>query len=191
MEAVLVVNAGSSSIKFAAFHPDGAGRAPGLICKGHVAQVGQQIELSVRLANGSPAGHVSEPLPGGHFDHDAAMAWMFAWLDAHRGGLELVAVGHRIVHGGPHYASPVRIAEEVLKDLAALIPLAPLHQPHNLKAVRAVTNRWPGVTQVACFDTAFHATQPPVAQAFALPAEITGAGVRRYGFHGISYEYIA
>ena len=116
---------------------------------------------------------------------------MFTWLDEHRGGLELGAVGHRVVHGGQWYSAPVLVTDEVLDDLETLVPLAPLHQPHNLKAIRFLREYIPTLPQVACFDTAFHTTQTWVEQAFALPRSISDKGVRRYGFHGLSYEYIA
>jgi acetate kinase len=127
----------------------------------------------------------------GQLDHNEAMARMFDWLDGHRTGIDIVAVGHRVVHGGSRYLAAARITHEVVRELTAIIPLAPLHQPHSLKAIAATRARWPAVPEVACFDTAFHSTQAPVTQAFALPREITDAGVRRYGFHGLSYEYIA
>ncbi len=103
----------------------------------------------------------------------------------------MAAAGHRVVHGGERFAAPVLVNQEVLQALQALVPLAPLHQPHNLDAIRALAHVKPGIPQVACFDTAFHRTQPAVAQAFALPQELTEAGIARYGFHGLSYEYIA
>ena len=106
-------------------------------------------------------------------------------------GNRLVAVGHRVVHGGVDYAAPVRVDDRVLAALAELVPLAPLHQPHNLAAIRAASKRAPSLPQVACFDTAFHRTMPEVAQRFALPRKFTDEGVIRYGFHGLSYEYIA
>jgi acetate kinase len=106
-------------------------------------------------------------------------------------GRRLAAIGHRVVHGGPKYAAPARVTPELLDELAAFIPLAPLHQPHNLSPIRAALERNPGLPQVACFDTAFHRTIPEVAQVFALPEEMAERGIRRYGFHGLSYEYIA
>lgn len=200
MDVVLVINAGSSSIKFAVYSVASFPQPQALIGRGHVAQVGDQLELLVKLsavaigavaAGGKPTERSQSPLAHGLFNHDTAMARMFAWLDAHQAGLRLVAVGHRVVHGGSQYSAAVRVTAEVLRDLTALIPLAPLHQPHNLQAIRAVSQRWPNVPQVACFDTAFHAHQAPVAQAYALPRELSAAGLRRYGFHGLSYEYIA
>lgn len=191
MEAILVLNAGSSSVKFAAFE---AVAAPGelrLIGKGHVARVAAEIEWFIEDAQGSTLETSRTPCVGDRFDHDAAMARVLTWIDAHRDGVTLAAVGHRVVHGGAQYAAPVRVTDAVLRDLEALVPWAPLHQPHNLMPIRSVGKRWPGVAQVACFDTAFHHTQPAVAQAFALPRAITEAGVRRYGFHGLSCESIA
>jgi acetate kinase len=126
----------------------------------------------------------------GH-DHQSAIIAILEWFAAHIGGEAIFAgIGHRIVHGGIAYAKPVLIDDKVLGELQALVPLAPLHQPGNLAAVRAVKAFSPQVPQVACFDTAFHRTAPPVAQQFALPRALTAKGVRRYGFHGLSYEYI-
>ena len=191
MDAILVLNAGSSSIKFAAFEHSSELGGTHLIGMGHMAQVGPGLELKAHRADGSLIEQSCKDAPDGLFDHDHALSWMFSWLDQHRDGLTLSAVGHRVVHGGPKHSQPVLLTAEVLADLDALVPLAPLHQPHHLKAIRLIQGRWPSLPQVACFDTAFHATQPPVAQAFALPRDLTDAGIRRYGFHGLSYEYIA
>jgi len=128
---------------------------------------------------------------GAALGHDGAIAWLAEFLRAHRGGFALAAVGHRVVHGGLAYSQPVRATPEVVAELEKLVPLAPLHQPHNLKPIGIVAKLRPELPQVACFDTAFHRAQPEVAQAFALPASITSLGVRRYGFHGLSYEYVA
>lgn len=159
-DAVLVLNAGSSSLKYAAF----AG--------------------GDRVAHGNVAGLADA-------GHDAALRDVLDRCRADLSGHRLVAVGHRVVHGGTEFAAPVRIDDAVLAKLDALVPLAPLHQPHNLAPVRAVARLMPGVPQVACFDTAFHRTQPEVAQRFGLPRRYHDAGVRRYGFHGLSYESIA
>ena len=188
MGAILVLNSGSSSVKFAAF--DSAGL--GLIGRGRVAQTpGTDVEFVVKAADGTVLERNRTHAHNGVFDHDKAMAHLFMWLDEHRGGLSLTAVGHRVVHGGQWYSSPVVVNDEVLEDLEALIPLAPLHQHHNLKAIHFLREHLPEVPQVACFDTAFHTTQPRVATTYALPRDIIDAGVRRYGFHGLSYEYIA
>jgi acetate kinase len=119
------------------------------------------------------------------------MRFLIDHAEEHLHGLQLRAVGHRIVHGGARYSGPQRLDGAVLDDLEKLIPLAPLHLPHNLAPVRSVLALAPQVPQVGCFDTAFHTAQPPLAQAFALPPSITERGIRRYGFHGLSYEYIA
>jgi len=124
-------------------------------------------------------------------DHAASLAHIGAWLRGRAAGIELVGVGHRVVHGGVHYERPVRVDDLVMSRLEALVPLAPLHQPHNLSAIRAVSAALPATPQVACFDTSFHRGQPKVAESFGLPAEYYEQGVRRYGFHGLSYEYIA
>ncbi|MFZ9635101.1 MAG: acetate/propionate family kinase, partial [Alphaproteobacteria bacterium] len=127
----------------------------------------------------------------GGFDHAAAVRELGAIEDELLGGRRLAAIGHRVVHGGTRFAEPLRVDDEAIAALEALVPLAPLHQPHNLAPVRAYRATRPGVPQVACFDTAFHRAQPAIAQSFALPGRFARDGVRRYGFHGLSYEYIA
>jgi acetate kinase len=122
--------------------------------------------------------------------HDEALGFILKWVAAQQGA-DPVAAGHRVVHGGEAFAAPVRVDAAVLAKLEELVPLAPLHQPHNLAAIRAMAALRPGLPQVACFDTAFHRTQPRLAQIFALPRELTGQGIKRYGFHGLSYEYIS
>ena len=166
--------------------------APSVLTRGRIAVVAAGVELRIEDAAGAvlDTSHWA-PAVGGAFDHAAALHRLFAWLDGHQSGLALLAVGHRVVHGGARFEAPVVVDAAVLRGLEALVPLAPLHQPHGLAAIHAVASRWPGVPQVACFDTAFHHTQPAVARAFALPREITEAGVHRYGFHGLSFEYIA
>jgi acetate kinase len=124
-------------------------------------------------------------------DHEAVLGDLLDWLDARRGTDRLLAVGHRVVHGGSEFATPVRLTAEIIEALERLTPLAPLHQPHSLSPIRAVLALRPGLPQIACFDTAFHRTMPPVATRFALPRDYEQSGVRRYGFHGLSYEYIA
>jgi acetate kinase len=124
-------------------------------------------------------------------DHKSAMAAIHRWFAAHAGSeAGLAGVGHRVVHGGLDYSAPVLIDDKIMAALEALVPLAPLHQPHNIAAIRAIAAVAPTVPQVACFDTAFHRSEPPLVQEFALPRELTAKGVRRYGFHGLSYEYI-
>jgi acetate kinase len=124
-------------------------------------------------------------------DARTALESLAVWLRSRYGGARVVGVGHRVVHGGARYARPTIVTPQVLEDLRALVPLAPLHQPYNLAAIEAVAERLPGVPQVACFDTSFHRGQPAVAEVVPLPRDICAAGVQRYGFHGLSYEYIA
>jgi acetate kinase len=185
MRPILVINAGSSSIKFSVFET--AGRAPAAALDGQVEGIGTAPHLEVRDARGNRI--TDETVAAA--DHDGAIAAIHEWLAAHVGGeAGIAAVGHRVVHGGLAYAEPVLIDDGVVADLAALVPLAPLHQPHNIAAIRAVAAKAPHMPQVACFDTAFHCRQPAVAQKFALPRTLTAKGIRGYGFHGLSYEYI-
>jgi acetate kinase len=127
----------------------------------------------------------------GDVNRRGAFTALTAWLRQRYGGARVLAVGHRVVHGGARHAAPVVVTPEVIEDLRALEPLAPLHQPHNLAAIEAVADRLPDVPQVACFDTSFHRGQSAVAELVPLPREIRDGGVQRYGFHGLSYEYIA
>jgi acetate kinase len=180
----LVVNAGSSSIKFAlhATRPPFASDWRGLI-----EGIGTAPHLRLRHA----AGVTERRWPAEGFDHARAIAETLALATEALAGARLVGAGHRVVHGGLEFAGPVRVTPVILERLAALAPLAPLHQPHNLAPIRALAALAPELPQIACFDTAFHRTQPPVAQAFGLPRRMSEAGIRRYGFHGLSYEYIA
>ena len=188
-QALLVINAGSSSIKFALFSGANA-TALERAYHGKIEGIGTAPHLVTFASSGAQL--VDEGFAGNtEFSHAAALARLFAWLANHAAEYRLLAVGHRVVHGGERYAGPVLIDAAILAGLEALVPLAPLHQPHNLAAIRAIHNLAPQLPQVACFDTAFHRTQPALAQAFALPRAITDAGIKRYGFHGLSYEYIA
>lgn len=185
-DSILVLNAGSSSVKFSIFdvavNHSLAGRAHGL-----VDAIGLSPRLQVTDANGDALTDVA--IDAG--THERAIAEIHGWFATHVGrDARFMAVGHRIVHGGPAYLQPVRIDADVVAALEALAPLAPLHQSHQIAAIRAVAAFAPGVPQIACFDTAFHAAQPALARAFALPRDMTAKGVRRYGFHGLSYEYI-
>ncbi|KVR92315.1 acetate/propionate family kinase [Burkholderia vietnamiensis] len=188
MNVVLVINAGSSSIKFHAFAVDAAQLEP--IAGGKLEEIYERPRFTVKGRDGDVIEHRVWPA-GESLGHDAAIAFLLDWLRGHAGDATLVTVGHRVVHGGDGYLTPVRVDDRVLAQLETLIPLAPLHQPHNLTAIRSIRARHPDVPQIACFDTAFHHTQPAAATRFALPPEITSRGVRRYGFHGLSYEYIA
>lgn len=187
-DALLVVNAGSSSIKFALFPlAEEIARRPALSGQIDGIEVGQGATLTAI----DDAGKTIADRPLADCDqHHQAISFLLDWLDRH-GAHDVAAVGHRVVHGGVDYHEPLLIDEANLAALAKLIPLAPLQQPHNLEAIRALRQLRPALPQVACFDTAFHCRQPPLAQAFALPRALSAQGIRRYGFHGLSYEYIA
>ena len=185
-DAVVVINAGSSSIKFSLFR--GAALAPALKGKVENLYAGRTRFVAFDAA-GLPAGE--RTWSDAPLDHEQAMRFLIDHAAQHLQGMQVRAVGHRIVHGGTRYSGPQRLDGAVLDALEKLTPLAPLHLPHNLAPVRAVMALAPQVPQVGCFDTAFHTAQPPLAQAFALPPAITDRGIRRYGFHGLSYEYIA
>jgi acetate kinase len=187
-DSVLVINAGSSSIKFSAYAVDAA--ELGMLFKGQIEKIGSAPHMVAKDAGGATIAE-KRWSPGSRSDHQGVLGPLIAWMEAHLGGQMPLAVGHRVVHGGTAFAAPTRIDDAVLTQLDALCPLAPLHQPHNLEAIRAIAALHPSLPQVACFDTAFHRGQPPVAQRFALPRALHDAGIRRYGFHGLSYEYIA
>lgn len=185
---LLVINAGSSSIKFALYRQ----QARQLVAdaSGQVEGIGTQPRFTAKHPQAEVL-FVPELAVDQIQDHKEAITFILAWLKAYLADGALLAVGHRVVHGGQHFSAPVLIDAKVLAELTALIPLAPLHQPHNLAAIRILLETLPDLPQVACFDTAFHHTQPAVAQRIALPRHFADAGVRRYGFHGLSYEYIA
>jgi acetate kinase len=186
-DAILVLNAGSSSLKFSAFE---AGAESRPVCRGQVEGLGVAPRFVLRGGDGTLI-EEQKPSAGPDFDHERALGLVLERCKARFGDYGLAAVGHRVVHGGVKFTGPVAVTSQVLAELEELTPLAPLHQPHNLAAIRAVAKTAPHLPQAACFDTAFHRTQPPVAQRFGLPRRYTDAGVIRYGFHGLSYEYIA
>jgi acetate kinase len=188
MDVILVINSGSSSIKFHAFSVSGGTLDP--IAGGKLEELYTKPHFQAKRQNGEVIEDRGWPADE-NLGHDNAIAFLLDWLRAHAGEAKLLAVGHRVVHGGDRYSAPVRIDAKVMSELEAFIPLAPLHQPHNLAAIRSIEARKPDVPQIACFDTAFHHTQPAVATRYALPPDITSQGVRRYGFHGLSYEFIA
>ncbi|HSO05774.1 MAG TPA: acetate/propionate family kinase [Pelomicrobium sp.] len=188
-DAVLVLNAGSSSIKFSLFTLPNGGDLTAEV-SGQVEGIGTAPRFKAKDARGATLADETLP-PQEHATHAACLRFLGEWLRHQSAGLRLLGVGHRVVHGGVHFDHPVRIDDAVMRKLDALVPLAPLHQPHNLSAVRAVAESMPGMPQVACFDTSFHRTQPKTAESFGLPAEYYEQGVRRYGFHGLSYDYIA
>lgn len=185
-ECIAVLNAGSSSIKFALYR-DGA-RQPANF-RGQVEGIGITPRLTVKDAAGQMV--AEEEWPQGGLDHRQATSAIIERSAELLDGTAVSAVGHRVVHGGVDFSAPTRVDEQVLSALRKLCPLAPLHQPHNLAPIEALAELAPHVPQVACFDTAFHRNQPDLAQIFAIPRQLTEAGVRRYGFHGLSYEYIA
>lgn len=186
-DPILVINSGSSSLKFSVFETTAADRALSLTLNGEIEGGGARSKLKVADAQGHSLG--DQAVAGA--DHDGWIAAIQSWFAGHVGGdAQFDGVGHRIVHGGEKYQQPTLIDDAVLAGLEELVPLAPLHEPHQIAAIRAVIKSTPHVRQVACFDTAFHANQPRVAREFALPREYTERGIRRYGFHGLSYEYI-
>ncbi|HEY0266625.1 MAG TPA: acetate/propionate family kinase, partial [Rhizomicrobium sp.] len=187
-DAILTLNAGSSSIKFSLFEI-GPGRSLRLVSDGQVEGIGTAPHFIARGADGAVLSERRWPAPGP--DHDAVIGEISAFAESHLGGDRLVAVGHRVVHGGPDHDKPQRVTAALIADLDKLTPLAPLHEPHNIAPMRAIARARPDLPQVACFDTAFHHGMAAVATRFALPRIYEAEGVRRYGFHGLSYEYIA
>jgi len=184
-ERIAVVNAGSSSIKFALYE---MGAPEATLFRGQIEQIG--ISPKLRVTNAGGAVVEQKEWHAKELDHRLATREILQIATKLLGGAKVTAVGHRIAHGGTKYAAPTRINAEVMAELTRLIPLAPLHQPHNLAAITAIAEAVPSLAQVACFDTAFHRGQPNLAQLFALPRKFTDAGVRRYGFHGLSYEFV-
>ena len=185
-ECIAVVNAGSSSVKFAFY--DSEGDQP-LLLKGQVEQIGVAPSLSASNPEGEEVASLSWPAEG--FGHAQAMGAILEVAREQLAGSTVKGVGHRVVHGGTHFTGPVEVTAEIIAALEKLSPLAPLHQPHNLGPIKAIAQNRPDVRQVACFDTAFHQSQPHLAQAYALPRELSDSGIRRYGFHGLSYEYVS
>ncbi|MGZ8409223.1 MAG: acetate/propionate family kinase [Hyphomicrobium sp.] len=188
-DAVLVINAGSSSIKFAGYAGDDD-EEPKLIGKGEIEGIGSEPRFVVEDPEGRVLDERRWP-DGAALPHEEAFRFIMSWIGQNASDIRLIAAGHRVVHGGLTYTQAIRIDEAVLAKLEAFVALAPLHQPHNLAAIRAMATVNPELPQVACFDTAFHRTQPKVARMFALPREMAGKGICRYGFHGLSYEYMA
>src|SRR5574341_631108 len=184
----LVLNAGSASLKFCVFSrpPEGNWR---LEARGQSEGIGTSPRLSAK--DGAGERLADQPLEASVRDGKGALDALAAWLRSRYAGARVLGVGHRVVHGGAGFAGPAIVTPQVLEELRALIPLAPLHQPYNLAAIEAVSERLPGVPQVACFDTSFHRGAPAVAELVPLPREIRRSGLQRYGFHGLSYEYIA
>jgi acetate kinase len=191
-DVILVLNAGSSSVKFSTFAVDARGRDLALRYRGAIDGIGSHPRFVVADAEGLRV--VDQAVATrrvGAADHEDLLPLLHEWIAGHADQLRVAAVGHRVVHGGEQFAAPVMLDDMILDQLEKLAPLAPLHQPHNLAPIRVISRIAPDIPQVACFDTAFHRTQPPVSQLYALPRDLSATGVKRYGFHGLSYEYIA
>lgn len=187
-KTIAVLNAGSSSLKFSLFDETGAELA--LRLRGQIQSLPDAPRFTCRNAEDAVIAEQRWP-EGSSLGHGAALDFLIAHLREALEGSPLAAVGHRVVHGGLEYALPVRVDRAILSHLEGLVPLAPLHQPHNLAPIRRLLELEPDLPQVACFDTAFHRTNPDLSQMFGLPYEMFESGVRRYGFHGLSYEYVA
>lgn len=186
---ILCLNAGSSSLKFALFEL-GVGDALALVCNGEVEGIGTAPYFRAEDAVGHRLAE-HQWSDSAKLSREGLLDELLTWIEGHRGRARIIAAGHRVVHGGAKFSAPVLLDDGVLAELDRLTPLAPLHQPHNLAATRALRAARPGLLQVACFDTAFHHGHAPVVRRFALPREFEAEGVRRYGFHGLSYEYIS
>jgi len=187
-DVALVLNSGSSSLKFAVFRSSGGADWP-LQARGQIQGIGTTPKMSARDAAGATL--PTPALPENLGDARAALEHVAAWLRTRFSGARLTGVGHRVVHGGPRHSAPALVTPQLLEELRGLIPFAPLHQPYNIAAIEAMARARPDVPQVACFDTSFHRTLSAVAKLVPLPEEVRRGGVERYGFHGLSYEYIA
>ncbi len=188
-QAILTINAGSSSIKFALF-PLAAEISPQAEFSGQIDGIGTN---ATKMVAKDKAGEkiANQAIPGEQVSHTQAFDALLQWFQATQAGWEIIAVGHRVVHGGERYSKPTLIDDVVLGHLISFFPLAPLHEPHNVAGIQALQALLPNVPQIACFDTAFHRSQPDVAQTFGLPRALSAEGIKRYGFHGLSYEFIA
>lgn len=182
-DALLIINAGSSTIKFALF----ASHDLELIYQGEIDNILEKPQITILHAQNKQ--QIKESIPDKGFDR--ALNYLFDWLFQETMAFRMAGVGHRVVHGGPFFQGPCLITEAVIQKLMTLSPLAPLHQPHNIAAIQAIKKRAPNLPQVACFDTTFHQTQSRLTRIFAIPQELNDQGIIRYGFHGLSYEYIA
>ena len=186
-DAILVLNAGSSSLKFALFPVDGS--TPTAILRGKIAGIGTTPVFSVK--DNATLPKVGFPAMALTLGLDDLIPLLINWVNAHLGDVTITAAGNRVVHGGEYRDSPARVTETLMRDLETLVPLAPMHQPHNLSAMRYVAATLRDLPQVACFDTSFHRTQNRLSQLFAIPRALSEEGIQRYGFHGLSYNYIA
>ncbi len=185
---LLTLNAGSSSIKFAAYSLGETEMEQ--LASGQIEGLGARATFSVCSSSGKKHEFVIDK-SAGHIDHTIAVGAILDWLQDDHLDKRVMAVGHRVVHGGVDLITPIVVDESVFAKLRSLIPLAPLHQPHNISGIEAAQHAFSDAVQVACFDTAFHRSHPFVADTFALPRSFYDEGIRRYGFHGLSYEFIA
>lgn len=183
-DVILVINSGSSSIKFSIFSCE---KKLNLLFHGEIDNITETPHLTIDDASHQQILNQIIKTQG----HEAGLLTLFQWFETISDNMTLKAVGHRVVHGGTYFSHPIIITEDALEKMASLNPLVPLHQPHNLEAIRIITKLYPHLCQIACFDTTFHRTQDKLATLFALPKKLTDEGIIRYGFHGISYEYIA
>ena len=188
-EAIVVVNAGSTSLKFAAYAVDPSRSLP-LLCRGQIDSMESNPHFVVKNAAGKPL-DVHEWGEDHAIDHKAALHFVITWLESNLTDTKVVAAGHRVVLGGTRFEAPVRIESDVLAYLDSLVVMEPSHQPYNVLGARALAEAFPGLQQVACFDSSFHRTMPKVAQIYALPQDVRDAGVCHWGYHGISYDYIS
>jgi len=188
-EAIVVFNAGSTSLKFGAYAVDATGSLP-LLCRGRIDSMHGDPHFAVRDAAGKPM-DAYEWGEGHAIDHKTGLHFVITWLEAHLADTRVGAAGHRVVLGGTRFEAPVRLDGDVLDYLDSLAAIEPSHQPFNVAGARAFAEAFPGVPQVACFDSSFHRTMPEVAQTYALPKEVRDTGVRHWGYHGISYDYIS
>lgn len=187
-EAIVVFNAGSTSLKFGAYAVDAAGSLP-LLCRGRIDSMQGDPHFVAKNAAGKPLD--AHEWGEGAIDHNTALHFVITWLEANLTDTKVVAAGHRVVLGGTRFEAPVLIDGDVLAYLDSLVVMEPSHQPYNVRGARAVAEAFPGLPQVACFDTSFHRTMPEVAQIYALPKDVLDAGARHWGYHGISYDYIS
>ena len=188
-DAIVVVNAGSTSLKFGAYAVDATRSLP-LLCRGQIDSMENDPRFVVMNAAGKQLG-AHEWGKDGAIDHKKALHFVITWLEANLGDSKVIAAGHRVVLGGARFEAPVRIEGDVLDYLESLVVMEPSHQPYNVLGARALAEAFPGLPQVACFDSSFHRTMPEVAQIYALPQDVRDAGVRHWGYHGISYDYIS
>jgi acetate kinase len=187
---IIVINAGSTSVKFAAYGADDTSGSPPLLCHGQVDGMQGDPHFVVQNATGQPLDR-HEWGDGHVIDHAVALRFAINWLEANLAGKKVAAAGHRVVLGGPRFEAPALIEGDVLDYLESLAIMEPSHQPFNVRGARVLTEAFPGLLQVACFDSSFHRTMPEAAQHYALPKDVRDAGARHWGYHGLSYEYIS